>query len=128
MQQLWSKICQSSLIRFGVVGLISTLIDIFVLNLANHFGASTWISTGIGFIAGATNGYFLNSKFVFAKDKSYARYTKYLIISLGGLLLTELIVTTLHDLYSLNLNLGKLVAVMIVFFWNYLGSKIWAFK
>ena len=54
------------------------------------------------------------------------RYGKYLIVSLGGFIITELLVNYLHN--GIGVNKAKLVAVVVVFFWNYGLSKVWAFK
>lgn len=124
---MYKTLANRSIIRFAAVGLTSTIIDILLLNL---FGLvlNVYIATGIGFVAGATNGYILNSMFVFKKEKSTNRFTKYFLISLSGLALTEVIIHYVHVDFGLRLNAAKLVAVGIVFFWNYGWSKFWAFK
>lgn len=115
-----------SIIRFGAVGLISTLIDIGLLNLFKHWGASLLVATAIGFLAGSVNGYLLNSRYVFQKERSYGAYGKFLLVTFIGLLITEGIVHLLEP--GMSFNKAKLVAVVVVFFWNYAFSKLWAFK
>jgi len=114
------------IVRFAGVGVISTAIDILLLNVLTKLGTPEWFAVGVAFLAGTTNGYFMNNALVFAKETSATRYTKYLGVSAGGLLWTELIVHLLRG--HLGLNGSKLVAVVIVFFWNYGLSKVWAFK
>lgn len=117
------------IIRFGMVGLIGTILDYLVLKLLISYGVNTYIATAIGFMVGCVNGYLLNSIFVFKKEYSQSRYLKYLVVSIIGLIFTELIVRILHfSTFRVSIDLAKLCAVGVVFFWNYLMSRVWAFK
>jgi len=117
-------------IGFALVGVVSTVLDFLVLNLCyGPLGLSLPLATALGFLTGLTNGYFMNGHLVFEQGHSAQRYFKYGLISLGGLILTELIVNQLHaHVAGLSVNLAKLAAVFIVFFWNYFWSKTWAFR
>lgn len=115
-------------IVFALVGFLSSLIDIISLLLLHHFGVNKFIATAIAFTLGTLNGYFLNSRYSFKQELSRSRIAKYFLISLGGLLWTEYIIFLLTSKEHLNLLPAKLVAILLVFFWNYLLSKIWAFK
>lgn len=116
------------MVRFAMVGLVSTSVDILVLKLlSNRIALTTDIA--MAFLSGLTVGYFLNSKYVFAKDKSASRYTRYLLVSLGGLCITEGIIHFLLQVGATSSEVtAKLFAVAVVFFWNYGWSKVWAFK
>lgn len=117
------------IIRFGLVGATSTLVDIFTLNLLLHLGVNVYLSVALGFLAGSINGYVLNSKVVFHRKETWWRYAKYLIISAVGLAITELIIHLLFVRWTLMGAIeAKLVAACVILFWNYLMSKIWAFK
>lgn len=114
---------------FALVGFVSTSIDLLVLKVLLVIGVNVYLSTAIGFFSGLVNGYLMNSHFVFRQVKSPGRYFKYVVVSLAGLLWTELIVDWLHVRSGRFSAMGaKLVAVVLVFFWNYLLSRKWAFK
>jgi len=118
-----------SIISFAGVGLISTILDLCVLKISLLIGLNVYLAISLGFFTGLTNGYILNSRFVFKQDPSHRRYFKYFLISLGGYFLTLGIVYLLHDRSGwLSPIYAKLIAVVIVFFWNYILSKLWAFK
>ena len=92
-------------------------------------GVAVPIAVAAGFSLGAVNGYLLNSHFVFRQEWSYERFLKYLAINLVGLYFTEVIINFLHLTGGhLGLNEAKLVAVGLVFCWNYGMSKLWAFR
>lgn len=121
------KFFELTFIRFAMVGVVSTIIDLALLNIFyTRIGTSLLVATAIGFLAASVNGYLLNSKFVFQREHSYVGYLKFFLVTFIGLLLTELIVHILAP--HMNFNIAKLIAVAIVFFWNYAFSKIWAFK
>lgn len=123
------KIHSHPAVRFAVVGAISTVWDVLVYTLLLKAGVNIYLATALGFLVGLTNGYLMNSRFVFAQERSAARYGKYAVVSGIGLLLTELIIHLLHvDWAHLSALKAKLVAVVLVFFWNYGMSKLWAFK
>jgi len=74
------------------------------------------------------NGYLLNSRFVFARDRSWVRYAKYFTVAIGGLLLTELIIYIVHGQLGVGELLSKLIAVGLVFCWNYPMNRYWTFR
>lgn len=114
---------------FAVIGLLSTIIDLIVIKLLLLAHVPDLVATAGGFTAGVINGYLLNSHYVFRVNRSLSSSSKYVLVAFGGLLLTELIVGGLErSLFHFSVFPAKLVAVAIVFFWNYTLSKIWAFN
>jgi putative flippase GtrA len=113
---------------FALVGFLSSLIDVVSLLLLSHFGVNKYLATAVAFTLGTLNGYFLNSRYSFKQELSKQRITKYFLVSLGGLLWTEYIILILANHEHTTLLLAKLVAIILVFFWNYILSKTWAFK
>ncbi len=71
-----SRFFSLSIVRFGLVGVVSTAIDITLLNLLSKIGTKVWIATGVGFLAGTITGYLLNSMFVFQQAYTTFRYEK----------------------------------------------------
>ena len=117
------------IVGFAAVGVLSTTLDIIVLQLALFAHAPIWLATAVGFSVGLANGYLLNSTFVFEKQRTGASWFKYALISFGGLGITEVVVNLLSVWHPLLGALhAKAVAVFIVFFWNYVLSRFWAFR
>lgn len=121
---------QHSMVRFAGVGAVSTTADILVYRgLYPLLISNVYVATALGFVTGLTIGFFLNGRYVFKQDRTTRRYLKYGLISVGGLLITEFIIHLFYKDWELMGPLGaKLLAVAIVFFWNYTWSKFWAFK
>lgn len=130
------------IIRYGLVGAVSTVIDMGLLNIGKKLlGWPVWLDVAIGFIGGTVNGYYMNSRWTFkynTRGQEGIKFTQFAIVSAIGLGLTELIVNGYIVLIGASLNLaghivseyntGKLIAVVLVFAWNYIANKLWTFK
>ena len=140
-----SKNKEESLLReiitYGVVGGVSTVIDMGILKICTVVGWPYWLALALGFSAGTVNGYFMNSRWTFrykTKGKEGLKFSQFAVVSLIGLGLTELIGNSYVHYIGNDLTLvghtigfkmvGKLIAVVLVFAWNYLANKFWTFK
>ncbi|MEE1186321.1 MAG: GtrA family protein [Acutalibacteraceae bacterium] len=129
--------------RFGIVGGISFIFDTVFVLLFNRviFGQPqlhpdpfyTLISTAVGFAVGLTVNYLLSRFFVFVSDeqkkngKGFKAFLLFAIISIIGLILTEVLVIGLCALGMVDF-WAKVVAAAIVMIWNYVGRKVFIFK
>jgi len=122
-------------IKYGMVGALSTVLDFAVFNLSYKMLGNNmshlWLATAAGFVFGTVNGYIFNSRWTFSyntKGQELKKFIQFLIVSIIGLLFTELIVLSLANMISLDKNIAKGAAVIVVFFWNYFANKFWTFK
>lgn len=132
----------NQMIKYGAVGAVSTAIDMVILNIIKlFFGWPLWLALALGFLAGTVNGYYLNSRWTFhfdAEGEEGKKFLQFAIVSAIGLGLTELIVNSYVNFIDLGLsffdrdlssyNVGKLIAVALVFFWNFSANKFWTFR
>jgi putative flippase GtrA len=123
-------------IRFSIVGLSNTIIDLGFFNLLLSLGVDTYLSASISFLIAATNSYVLNRYWTFNDRQTThlaAQYTRFMVVSGLGLLLNNLIIflltTAFRDANQWYLvNAGKLLAIGLVVLWNYFGSRYFVFK
>jgi len=120
--------------KFVIVGLVNTAIDFFIyfsLTRGTDFFEQHLLSANIiAFSIAATNSFFWNKKWTFRdQGKNYhIQYSKFLIVSIGGLLLSQgIFVIGVHYLKISDI-ITKLAAVAIVTFWNFALNKLWTFK
>lgn len=114
--------------RFAIVGAIGTVLDFTVLNITHRsFGLDLGWALTLGFLSGAINNYLMNSYWTFRQSSSWHKWGKFLIIAGIGLLFNNGIVLLLANSTGWNYNLAKLVALVVVFFWNFLANKSWTF-
>ena len=120
--------------KFVMVGLVNTAIDFFIyfsLTRGTDFFERHLLSANIiAFSIAATNSFFWNKKWTFRdQGKNYhVQYSKFLIVSIGGLLLSQgIFVLGVHYLKISDI-ITKLAAVVIITFWNFALNKWWTFK
>lgn len=130
--------------KFVLVGALNTMIDFGVLNLLMlifkiYAGAFYSVFVGISFIVASVNSYFWNKHWTFVQRKEVfhsKEYLKLLIILTGGLFLHVVIASFVVNIIGpqfgmtseLWANVGKFVAVLIAWIWNFLGAKFIVFK
>lgn len=139
------------IIRFLIVGGISTIVDYAVFYLCNKlifinadFNVNLFFSTALGFISGFLVNWFLQS-FVFKHisndyKKNKIIFIKFTIVSLIGLGLTELgmfLASPTFDKFNLTI-IGitfdfwklffKVLMTVITLIWNYLARKFFVFR
>ena len=142
---LFQRLLQGRLLKFCLVGLSSTIIDMGLLALLLAHAATLWpwfVSRSISFIFGVTNGYFWNRKWTFASndhDDMRRQYPKFVATNLVGLILNLLITKGFLILFTGKLQhnaktdaksilISTLCAVPIVVIWNFSASRLWTFK
>lgn len=118
-------------VRFGVVGVSGMVVDFSVTWLCKEkFRWNKYVSNSLGFITAATNNYIWNRLWTFeSQNDSVAReYLSFLIISVIGLGLNNLIIYLLHERMKLNFYLSKLIAIGIVTLWNFTLNYVITFR
>lgn len=130
--------------KFVLAGALNTMVDLGVLNFLMwrfeiYVGGLYPILVGISFLVASVNSYFWNKHWTFRQRKeTFAprEYLKFLIILIGGLLLhviiASFVVNVIGPQFGISVklwaNIGKFIAVLIAFVWNFLGAKFIVFK
>lgn len=134
---IWQKEGLRQFIKFCIVGLSGTIIDLGFYNLfALSIGLNIYFARTISFILAATNNYHLNRVWTFqSKEKKITReFSQFFFVSVIGLLLNLVVMKIVLNFTSnlgneiLEKNIPVLVAIIIVLFWNFFANKYWTFK
>ncbi len=116
------------ILKFGVVGTIAFLIDYLVLILCKEvFGLSVLLSAAIGFTVSVIFNYILSIKFVFEvndKHDSKRNFILFIVFSVIGLGLTELIMWFGTDIVKIHYLIVKIIATGIVMVFNFVTRKL----
>lgn len=134
----------SQAIKFILVGILNTLIDLGVLNLLIFAsGISTGFAysafKGISFTAAVTNSYFLNKFWTFksrgagAAKKEFAQFFIVSFIGFGiNVGIASLVVNVIGPQFGVGnklwANVGAICATFAAMTWNFLGYKFIVFK
>ena len=116
------------ILKFGVVGGIAFLIDYVVLFCCKEFlGFSVLVSAATGFTVSVIYNYIASVKWVFDVDKEKdpkKNFIIFIILSIVGLILTEIIMWIGTDLMHINYLIVKIVATAIVMVFNFVTRKM----
>ena len=122
MQKLLAQI-----MKFGVVGVIATVIDFGIMNLLHYgLGLNILIANTSGFIVSLIFNYVASMKYVFAHKEGMSRreFIIFVVLSVIGLALNDGIVLALDAGLGLEANIAKICATALVMVYNFVTRKI----
>ena len=115
------------IVRFGIVGVIAALVDVGVLVIFKELlNTDVMLASAISFCVSVTVNYILSMSFVF-KSKNLSKLKEFfvfVILSIGGLCLNQLILWIGVRFTSVYYLIVKLFAMVIVPIYNFLTRKV----
>lgn len=129
--------------KFGLIGVLNTLLDFGVLNFLSYltkvYSGSTLILLNVfAFLAANINSYFWNKSWTFSSRSRNvaAEFGRFLIVSIIGFginsLILWLLTSLMHPLAGISPqlweNIAKLAATVVYTIWNFIGYKLIVFK
>ena len=117
-------------LKFCVVGFSGMVVDFgFTWLCKEKFKWNKYVSNSIGFVLAATNNYIWNRWWTFQSDNANIpiEYGKFLVISVIGLGLNNLVIYLLHEKLKLNFYFAKLIAIGVVTVWNFVMNYRFTF-
>lgn len=114
---------------YVMVGGIAFVVDFAVFNGVLTLQGHYILATAVGFLVGVAVNYSLCVYWVWRgtqarTQKDLAIFT---LIGVGGLLLTTVLMVMLVDFFGLDARISKIVAAIIVLFWNFGLRKVLVF-
>jgi putative flippase GtrA len=120
------------LFRYIFVGGAAFIVDFSSLYiLTDIFGIYYLISAAIAFILGLIANYILSISWVFNRrtmDNRLSEFTVFTIIGIIGLGLNEALIWFFTGYIGLFYLISKIIAAVIILFWNFFGRKYALFK
>jgi len=125
MHQMPGRFLKARLVRYGIVGILSTAVHISAAFLFIYFvDPSLFFSNLFGFGWAYLFSYFFQSKFVFESDISLTKALKYLLVQLLSLLLA---MGCSNAAAEFNVYLKVLLTAVILPLINFVVHKVWTF-
>lgn len=122
----------NQIIKFIIVGGISTIIDYIIFFILHDFlNWNTIISNIIGFTVSVIYNYIISIKWVFDVNKDNdpkKQFIIYIILSIIGLLINTAIVYFCVDIMKFYSLIGKVIATSIVMVFNFITRKMFLEK
>lgn len=119
------------ILKFGVVGGLAFLIDYGLLYfLTEYLHIYYLISSVISFTVSLILNYILSIKWVFdvTKKQTYKEVIIFVVLSVMGLGINQLVMYVGSDLLHIHYMFTKLVTTAIVMVWNFITRKIFIEK
>lgn len=117
-------------LKFGIVGFSGLLLDFGVTYVAKEkLRWNKYVANSFGFILATASNFYLNRIWTFhSHDPEIGwQYSKFLVVAVAGLLLSNLIIYILTERFKLNFYLAKFLAIVAVFFWNFSLNYLYTF-
>jgi dolichol-phosphate mannosyltransferase len=114
------------IIRFFLIGILSSLIDIGLLYFfTSYLGIWYLLSAIVSYSCGIAISYILNKCVTFHdKNRHYCiQFTAFAIISFSCLLVNICIIWLAVEYFSVDYLIAKVFATFCAFFWNYYGQS-----
>lgn len=118
-------------LKFCVVGFSGMLIDFGTTWLLKEKGRlNKYIANSTGFIMAATSNYIWNRIWTFnsKNDEIAVEYLSFILISVAGLGINNLVIYLFSDKLKLNFYLSKLIAIGVVTLWNFALNFLITFR
>lgn len=120
------------MVKFGIIGALAFVIDYgFMILLTEVFKVNYLISSGISFTISVIFNYICSMKYVFDSRDDMSKgkeFTIFIILSIIGLGINQLIMWAMVDKLGLFYAVVKLFATAVVMVWNFVTRKIFLEK
>ena len=118
--------------KFLLLGVVSTGIDYAVYTVAILLDIDYVIAIILGYSMGLWANYIIGRKLIFTSGHKLKSSTHELsavvLIAVAGALFNIAIVKVLsYSLFHIDPLLSRIIAIGIVFFWNYFARKLWVY-
>jgi len=112
-------------LKFSAVGLSGLFVDyLFTYIFKEIVKVQKYVANSIGFTIAASSNYILNRIWTFESDNPdiAIEYSEFLVISIIGLGLNNLILWLIVSRFKINFYLAKFFAIIVVTLWNFLAN------
>lgn len=121
----------NQILKFGIVGVIATIIDFIVLYLLTEFlHVHYLISSIISFTVSVIFNYILSIKWVFEANHKQTKkdFIIFVVLSIIGLGINSLIMYLMVDKFNIHYMFTKVFATGVVMVYNFITRKIFIEK
>ncbi|MHA7964785.1 GtrA family protein [Paenibacillus sp. CAU 1782] len=128
------------LFKFGLVGVLNTLIDFAVFTLLIVMSVHYALAQPVAYLAGMVNSYYMNRAFTFSARKrgqeisvpaarggDWGRKLRFLIWNLVMLGLSVGLIALATEVAGLHEMVSKVLVTGLIVVLNFVGSKLWVF-
>jgi len=120
------------MIRYSISGSLAAMVDIGALLILTEFvGINYLISAALSFCLGIITVYYLSIRWVFSHrsiSKKHHEFGIFVLIGVIGLALNVFFIWILTEFAAIHYLISKIIANIIVYFWNFFNRKYILFR
>ncbi|MEI6888644.1 MAG: GtrA family protein [Bacteroidota bacterium] len=128
--QIFNNAFVLKFIKFCLVGFSGVFVDFGITFICKEYiKIQKYVSNSIGFATAATTNYMMNRMWTFHSHNPQIglEFSRFFLIALIGLGINLLIIWALTGKFRVNFYVSKLVATLLVTFWNFLINAYFTF-
>ncbi len=129
--RLYHKVMNLSIVKYGLVGVINTLITLIIIfTLMNAFSVSLRLSNIIGYVAGFINSFILNKLWTFRGNQAstLTQLVRFSAVFAVCFLLQHGMVILLVEKLLLDKNISTFIGMVFYTLLGYILNKMFTFK
>jgi putative flippase GtrA len=116
-------------IRYGIVGLINTLVGLCIIYCLKWFGVGDVVSNAVGYLCGLLLSFSLNSRWTFSYEgKVFPAFWKFVLIILVSYFVNLKVVMTAIHIFGINSYVAQTLGTIPFTLITYFGSKLIVFR
>ena len=116
-------------IKFALVGLLNTGVDVALFSLMIWLGVSYLAAQVVSYSCAAANSYLLNKAWTFRScGLSYGEMMRFVVVNLVSLGISLALLHLLHEQAGIGLAAAKGGATLGALTVNFIGNKVWVFR
>ncbi len=124
-----SRIAESSMLRFGIVGVSATIIYYIVALIASKFGLVAVMANLVGYGAGVATSFVGHFHYTFKKRDNHVRYLiRFIVVTFFGYVLSNVIIFVVMDVNQAPFWLATLIVALTLPPANWICNRYWAFN
>lgn len=118
----------AQIMKFGVVGVIATVIDFGVMIfLTEVFGINPVVSATVSFTVSVIFNYLASMRYVFSHREGMSRqgeFVIFIVLSVIGLVINDALMWVGTEMTPVDYRIVKVLATAVVMVWNFVSRKI----
>lgn len=118
----------AQIMKFGVVGVIATVIDFGVMIfLTEVFGINPVASATVSFTVSVIFNYLASMRYVFSHREGMSRqreFAIFIVLSIIGLVINDALMWVGTEMTPVDYRIVKVLATAVVMVWNFVSRKI----
>ena len=124
-----SRISESSMLRFGIVGISATIIYYVVALVAAKFGLVAVMANLVAYAAGVATSFVGHFHYTFKKRDNHFRYLiRFVIVTFFGYILSNIIIFIVMEVNQAPFWLATLIVALLLPPANWICNRYWAFN